>query len=406
MQFIKNWYHYVLAWLGNIVYLFPSRKIYIIGITGTKGKSTVVELLNAILEGAGKKTATLSSIHVRIAGKREENITETTMPGRFFIKKFLRNAVSAGCEYAIIEVTSEGIIQHRHQFIDFDAVLFLNIHPEHIESHGSYEAYRAAKLKFFTDVAKPTKKKKFFFINKRDKEAHLFVNAAGVNEVIYFDRETFTHTCLKGKRNALGLWLAYDFNLENAAAASTTAQNLGLSWDQIEKSLKTFSGLQGRMDIVQEAPYKIIVDYAHTPDSLEAVYKSLAGPRRKKLICVFGSCGGGRDKWKRPVLGNIASQYCKSVILTDEDPYDENPELIISQIASGLSEKHKKLLKNPKQTEGVWKLLDRRGAITKAKSIAKKGDILVITGKGSEQWIHVKNGKRIPWSDREAALGE
>jgi len=405
MKLLKDIYHFLYAWLGNIIYRFPSRKIFVIGITGTKGKSSVVELLTTILESVGKHVAVLSSTRMKVGAQDEKNQTENTMPGRFFIQKFLRDAVDAGCEFAIIEVTSQGVLQHRHRFIDFDAALFLNIHPEHIEAHGSYETYRGAKLKFFSDVFRFSRKeKKLFFINRLDKEADRFSLAVSGGEIVYFNRETFIKDRFLGKANTLGDWFSYDFNLENAALAAAVGEQLGVSREQIVKAFKSFSGFPGRMDIVQEKPFRIVVDYAHTPDSLEAVYKALSGTRGKKLICVLGSCGGGRDAWKRPVFGKIASAYCKSIIITDEDPYDESPEKIMQEIISGLSEEKKKLLEEPRATGGVWKIIDRKAAINHAKSIAKKGDIVVITGKGSENSIHIKNGEKIPWSDREAAL--
>ena len=191
MRILKSWYHYLLAWLGSIIYGRPSRDIFVLGITGTKGKSTVVELVNAILEAAGKKTAILSSMRQKVGSDNEQNLTDNTMPGRFFIQKFLRRATAAGCQYAIIEVTSEGVAQSRHRFIDFDAALFLNLHPEHIERHGSFEKYRAAKVKFFFDAARQSnKQRKLFFINEHDAAGRYFSDAvAGLSQIFYFSRQ-------------------------------------------------------------------------------------------------------------------------------------------------------------------------------------------------------------------------
>src|SRR3989344_4054113 len=149
---LRKIYHFSLAWIGSVIYKNPSWDIYVLGVTGTKGKSTVVEMINAIMEAAGKRTAIVSSVRFKIGSEIRENRTGMTMPGRFFIQKFLREAVDKDCQYAFIEVTSQGISQSRDRFINFDAGLITNLHPEHIESHGSFENYRRSKLSFFTHI--------------------------------------------------------------------------------------------------------------------------------------------------------------------------------------------------------------------------------------------------------------
>ena len=158
LNYLKNIYHYVLAWVGSVLSWFPSREIFVLGVTGTKGKSTTVELINEILEAAGKKTAMISSLRFKIGDQSIKNLSSNTMPGRFFIQRKLRQAVNAGCKYFLMEVTSQGIAQHRHRFIDFDAALYTNVKPEHIEAHGSFENYRDAKVSFFDYAAHHSKK--------------------------------------------------------------------------------------------------------------------------------------------------------------------------------------------------------------------------------------------------------
>ncbi len=410
MHFLKGIYHYLLAWVGALIYGFPSRKIFVLGVTGTKGKSTTIELINAILESAGKKTALISSIRFKIAGETIKNMSGMSMPGRLAIQKFLWKAVRIGCQYALIEVTSQGIIQHRHRFIDFDAALFTNLHPEHIEAHGSFEKYRSAKVSFFEDVAEYSKKSnKIFFINEADKSAEHFAAAVDENvKVVYFSRESFIRKELGGGSVSIGDWLSGNFNLENAAAASAFAESRGLGWPEIKKSLQNFTGAPGRLEYIRRVPFAVVIDYAHTPDSLEKVYEKLRADlpnKRNRLICVLGAAGGGRDKWKRPVMGKIASEYCDEAILTNEDPYDERPEAIINEIAAGFSHpesgKHAPRGQSPFAGKEFLKIVDRREAIAKATSLAKKGDIVIITGKGSEDWIHIARGKKIPWSERK-----
>jgi len=371
-------YHFLLAWASNILYRHPSGKLVVIGVTGTKGKSTVVELLNTIFKEAGEKVVLSSSIRFQVGGNSWANSTGNTMPGRGYIQKLLRDGVSAGCKYGIIEVVSEGTIQNRHKFIDFDAAIFTGLHPEHIESHGSLEKYRDAKLKFFRDVKKYSKKgNKKFVINKNNEHSKYFIDVAGNEEVVLYDR-------YNGALKLVG-----DFNKENAAAAAAVARSLGISDEVIGRALRAFTGVPGRMEFVKREPFSVVVDYAHTPDSLEAVYKTLKPEGEKKLICVLGSAGGGRDKWKRPKLGEIASRYCDEIILTDEDPFDEDPRVILLDIEAGISN----------SSIRVREVLDRREAIRHAINLAGNGDVVVITGKGSEPYIRVSGGRRINWSD-------
>lgn len=399
MKSLKSIYHFFLSWFGALLYGHPSKKLFVIGVTGTKGKSTTVELINAVLESSGKRTAFISSVQVKIGGEHFPNLTDNTMPGRFFIQRFLRKALGRGAEYAVIEVTSQGVEQYRHRFIDFDAAVFLNLRPEHIEAHGSFDIYRAAKVRFFRDVARCSRKgKKFFFMNQGDVASGYFREAAdGYGELRYFSRDSFIETRLARGKVSIGDWLSNDFNLENAAAATAVAEALSIPWDRVKAALTSFKGVAGRMDVVVRNPFQVIIDYAHTPDSLEAVYKFLAGQRAKaggrKLVCVFGSAGGGRDAWKRPEMGRIAARYCREVVLTDEDSYDDDPAQIIGEIKAGaLSEKFSE--------EKIYEIPDRKEAIKKALELARRGDTVILTGKGTERWMPGRGGDRIPWDER------
>jgi UDP-N-acetylmuramoyl-L-alanyl-D-glutamate--2,6-diaminopimelate ligase len=414
-RFIPDWflsfYHFILAFLGALVYSFPSRRLKIIGITGTNGKTTTTEMVSKILEEVGYKIALLNSTRFKIGKDEELNRLRMTMPGRFFIQRFLRKAVDSGCQYAILEVTSEGIKQHRHRFIKFDVAVFTNLAPEHIEAHGSFEKYREAKGKLFQTT------KGIHIINVEDENANYFLK--------FLAKKKITYGLKKGDFNlentSLKLKIPGEFNLYNALAAISVATSQGIDKKFAQKVLEEFKGVPGRMEEVISKPFKVIVDYAFTPNALEKVYSTLANLHEyptnstnireisgqiranSRLICVLGACGGGRDKWKRPILGKLAAKYCDEVIVTNEDPYDENPMEIIEQVAKGAENIS---INQPNQHKSaVHKILDRREAIREALKLAKEGDIVVITGKGCEPSIVVK-GKKIPWDDRRVAREE
>ncbi len=399
MEFFRSLYHYSLAWLGSYIYGRPSRNIFVIGVTGTKGKSTVIEIISAILEAAGKKTALISSVRQKIDDASCSNMTGMSMPGRFSIQRFLKESVQSGCDYAIIEVTSQGILQHRHRFIDFGGVIITNLEPEHIEAHGSFEKYRASKAKFFNDVALYSEKMpKLFFINSDMRDCCYFMEAVRENgKVIFYNKKDVMELKIKTK-------LIGEFNLENIAAAIAFARSMNIDWETIKNAIELFNGVPGRLEFVQKIPFSVVIDYAHTPDSLEKVYKTLKSHKvpgwtvksqKSKLICVLGSAGGGRDAWKRPVMGKLAADYCGQIILTNEDPFNEDPENIINEIASGIPEDSKNKIKI---------ILDRKEAIRMAIKLAKKNDTVIITGKGSEPYMRISGGKKIPWNEKEIAL--
>ncbi len=432
-SFLVGFYHFAWAFLGALIYRFPSRRLKVIGVTGTHGKTTVVDLATQILEQAGFKTACSCSIKFRIAEKEKENRLKMTMPGRGLLQKFLREAVNKGCKYAVLEVTSEGVLQHRHRFIRFDTMVFTNLFKEHIEHHGSFENYKKAKSAYFK------KCKGMHIINIDDENAEYFLNfpsrqkfCFGLDELkiekLKIDwklkienwkfikatqaQETESGVNFKIDEMLFSLKLLGGFNVYNALAAISVALSQGVSLEICKKALERAKGIPGRMEEVILEPFRVVVDYAFTPDALQQVYQTLINNSQnlttnnqqliteRKLVCVLGACGGGRDKWKRPILGEIAAKHCREVIITNEDPYDENPMEIINQIAKGVVEGTRFLRRQ------VFKVLDRREAIRKALELAKPGDTVIITGKGCEPWICVEKGKKIPWDDRKVVREE
>lgn len=400
-------YHWLMAFLAAVIYRFPSRKIFVLGVTGTKGKTSALEILNAILEKAGHKTAIANSLRFKIGKESWKNKQKMTMPGRFFAQKFLRKAVNEKCQYALLETTSEGIVQHRHKFIELNALVFTNLTPEHIESHGSFENYRNAKLKLFKALEKSKTKNKIIIINKDDKNADYFLNF-DVPQKIKYGLENLESYELKSdgidfqiNGQKISSKLYGEFNLYNILAAIAFAKSQNIGMETIKNALEKFSGIEGRLERVDCGQnFKVIVDYAHTPDSLEKVYKVFQNTRK---ICVLGSAGGGRDKWKRPEMGKIAATRCDEIILTNEDPYDENPATIIEEIETGFSQIPNSKFQTP---NSYFKILDRSKAIAKALELAQAGNTVIITGKGAEPWLMGPNGTKIKWDDRQIAREE
>ncbi|MEK7647089.1 MAG: UDP-N-acetylmuramoyl-L-alanyl-D-glutamate--2,6-diaminopimelate ligase [Patescibacteria group bacterium] len=422
---LQPFYHWFLGAIGAFWYGYPSRSLTIIGVTGTNGKSTVVNLLDAILSESGIKAASVSSVRFKIGEREWPNELKMTMPGRFILQKFLAQAKKEKATHAIIEATSEGIRQFRHKNIKWDILVFTNITPEHIESHGGFAKYCAAKLNLFQVPHKVS------VINADDPSAELFFEKSIAPEKIGYGIKSSAasrenkYKLVAGRmieasdvkmdarrvefiveKEKFILPLVGEFNVYNALAALSVARVLNISSDKIKRAFAGFKTVPGRMEFINESqPFRVVVDYAHTPDSLEKVYKTLketvpfSVARSAKMICVLGSAGGGRDKWKRQEFGKIAAKHCDTVILTNEDPYDEDPQAIIDEIEKGffqaasLSDKAARL----------YKILDRGEAIKKAVWSAASADTVIITGKGSEPVIMGPKGSRMPWNDgREA----
>jgi UDP-N-acetylmuramoyl-L-alanyl-D-glutamate--2,6-diaminopimelate ligase len=410
-DFILYWYHWKLAFLGALVFCFPSRKIKVIGVTGTKGKSTVVVLAGKILKEK-HKTGWISSLTINDGKKEVMNPYHMTMPGRFFIQKTLRQMVKNGCEYALVEVTSEGIKQHRHRFINWAGVVFTNLAPEHIEAHGGFANYRQAKEKLFAAAAK--NKESFGVYNLDDENVGEFLkydikekygygrqeqntkhklqtkhNLQITNIQLEADNSQFEINGVKLRTNLLG-----EFNVYNAACAAAIGRACGIALEKSAEALGKIKSIPGRLEAIDEGQnFSIIVDLAHTPDSFEKVFQLFKNLPHNKIISVFGSAGGGRDKWKRPELGKIASKYSDQIFITNEDPYDEDALSIANDILAGCDKGKADII------------LDRRQAIARALSLARAGDTVLILGKGTEQTLVVGNNK-IKWDDREVTREE
>lgn len=408
-----NFYHWVLANLGALIYGFPSDKLIVIGVTGTKGKSTTSYLIAKFLESAGHKVGLTSTIIFKIGKKEWLNDKKMTMLGRFGLQKMLRQMARAGCEYAVIETSSEGIAQYRNAGISYDIALFTNLSPEHLESHGSYDKYRAAKGKLFQGLAYGKKKgiPKTAVINLDDPEADYFLKFNSRNagftlnnsykksakEIISAEAVSVKDDGSEFKINGVDFKtkLLGKFNAYNIVGALAVCKILGVELKNLKKTVFSLDSVPGRMEFINEGQnFQAIVDYAHEPASLKALYSIVREMPHKRVIHIFGGTGGGRDRARRPVMGEIADQNAQIIILTDDDPYGEDEMKIISDIKKGIVKK--------KEGESLYIIPDRAAAIQKGAEMAGEGDIVLITGKGCEQKMAI-GGKIIPWDDRRVA---
>jgi len=413
-------YHFLLAFTGNVVYRFPGRKLICIGVTGTNGKSTTIELINSILKSAGYKTGMISTVAFEIDGKRTDNKTSRTTLGRWQTPKMLRAMVKSGCQYAVIEVASEGIVQYRTWGIPFDVAVFTNLSPEHLNTHKTMTNYRNAKGKLFASLALSKHKKRLgsghkelvpsvSIVNADDREAKYFaafpadkaflfgkkkgeVLAKSINQngkltfdVSYQNKNYYIQTDLVGS-----------FNVYNILAAWCVGFSQGIDPRKIKWGIEAVKSVKGRMEkVAEQNGVKYYIDYAMTPDSYEMLFAEMRQIAQGKVIAVFGAAGD-RDRAKRPLIGEVAARMADYTILTDDEPYSEDPKKIISEIEAGFK---KAGLSN------YTVVHDRKAAFREAAKIARAGDVVVVPGIGHQAYRNIGGDKKIAWDEAEIIRG-
>ncbi|MCR4313668.1 MAG: UDP-N-acetylmuramyl-tripeptide synthetase [Candidatus Uhrbacteria bacterium] len=419
-------YHYVLARLAAFLYGHPSEKLIVIGVTGTNGKSTTVQFIGRLLESSGERVGWTTTASFKVADREWVNDKKMTMLGRFQTQKLLREMVEAGCRYAVIETSSQGIMQSRHIGINYDVVAFTNLTPEHIEAHGGFENYKVAKGELFDRLHRLSRKhldgreiEKAIVVNLDDPFAEYFLSFEadryggcswrGVQPELQTQLNTTPVLAAEGAFEGTCTTFSWDgenihlkpigrFYLENALVAMAVVSMLGVDREVIRRGIEELESVPGRLERVDEGqPFTVIVDYAYEPAALKAVYEAIGLITHRRLIHILGSAGGGRDVARRRILGEMAAQHDDIVIVANEDPYDEDPMQIVNDVADAAGANGK--------MDGVdlYRILDRQEAIDFAVKIAEPDDLVLITGKGSEPVMAVANGKKIPWDDRSAA---
>jgi UDP-N-acetylmuramoyl-L-alanyl-D-glutamate--2,6-diaminopimelate ligase len=379
----------------------PARSLRVIAVTGTNGKTTTVNYINEVLKEAGKITAMFSTAVIEVAGKRQLNDLNATVASTQRMQEFFRDAKKAKVDYVVLEVTSHSLEQHKLSTVPIEVAVMTNLTQDHLDYHKTMERYAAAKGKLFAGRPK-------FIVLNRDDEWFDFFNQfqASQQKITYGEHDEAEARIDRYKlykkgseasividhqtKLELATALPGKYNIYNMTAAAATMYLLGIKLKDIVEGVANLEGVPGRFErVVEGKGYDVVVDYAHTPDALEKLLEAAKSVTKNRVILVFGATGD-RDKGKRPIMGGIAAKLANRIILTDEESYNEDPQAIRDQVREGIE-----------QAKGGMKMVeipDRHEAIAKALSIAMKGDTILITGMGHEQY-RIVNGERLPWND-------
>ncbi len=420
LKFIRPYYHGLMALVASIYYGNPSSKLIVIGVTGTAGKSTTVQMLAWILnhtnihphpkplpegEGGKRKTGFITTVSFCDGKKEFINKHGLSMPGGWLLQKQLKTMLEHGCKYAIVECTSEGLAQNRHLGIKFDAAVLTNLSPAHIEAHGGFENYRKAKGKLFESLS--AKGLGLSIVNGDDDNAEWFLQfeAKKKNKGGFMQHNNNNNNNRNAHKISKGfeleginfeVKLPGTFNLYNALLAVVTAHELGVDYQQAANALSSFIKIRGRMEEVKNnRGFRIFVDYGCEPVSIKAALLAANSMPHQRLIHVFGSTGGHRDVVKRFLFGQISARLADVIIITNDDVYDSDPERIADDIVEGIRQVESEKLK----VKSVLRHLDRRFAIAEALKMAEKNDTVLITGKGSEQFLVLPGNLRVEWDE-------
>lgn len=402
-------YHKLIAVAAALFYQFPAKQMLVIAVTGTKGKTSTSNMIHRIFTEAGKKTGLLTTINFKVGEDEERNTTNHTTIGPFQLQKKIREMANARCEVLVVEVTSHAILQSRLWGIAADTVVFTNLSQDHLDYHGTMEEYRNAKGKLFEQLNSSVRKpgiSKISVVNQDDAE-HEYFNGFPCDQLFEFGIVKGSYSARNLQPDAEGtmfllripngeielrLPIPGKMNVYNALAAATVATAHKINLQTIKTALESMPPLPGRLEVIEEGqPFTVVVDFAHTEESLRQVLEMFRALTRGKLVVVFGATGE-RDTGKRPKMGAVVHGYADQIILSNDDPYGEDPLEIARMVREGIPRK---------EGQNFWQVLDRKEAIRLALSMAQnKEDTVIIAGKGAEAYQLIGR-QRIPHDDRQ-----
>lgn len=412
---VVNIYHGICAFFAALKYNFPARKMFIVGVTGTKGKTSTSNYIWSVLSCGGFKTGMMTTANFRINDFEEINSLHMSMPSPFIIQKKLKEMLDKGVTVAVVEMTSEGMRQHRNAFIPVDVAVFTNLTPEHISSHGSFEAYKKAKTSLFKSFShnvrtfSGTTIPRTIIANTDSEHADYYLSFSCDKKITFglksgeiraSDIESSpAKTNFKIKNDSFELSIPGIFNVYNALPAIIVGQIFSISTEKIFNGLNALRTIPGRMEIINEGQkFTVIVDFAHEAASMSSLLRSVKSFKKasSKIIVLSGAAGGGRE---RGPMTEVVARESDFLILTVEDAYESDPEELTKKILDIAVLQGKILDSN------VFRITDRGEAIRKALSLAQTDDIVLITGKGGEQIMVTAEGS-IPWNEREIVREE
>ena len=382
----------------------PSRRLRVIAITGTNGKTTTANFLNEILKEAGNKTAMFSTANIEIAGEQILNDLNATVGTTARMQRFFKDAKKAEVDFVIIEATSHALVQHKLDGVPIEMAIMTNLTQDHLDYHKTMDNYATAKAKLFKMKPKfivlNSDDEWFDYFNKFEARDQKITYGSDKNAEVKIDRVKLykkgseAHLTIDNNVSVeLATNLPGKYNVYNMTAAASAAYLLGVPLASLQEGAANLEAIPGRFErAVEGKPYDVVVDYAHTPDALEKLLETAKAITKNRVLLVFGATGD-RDKEKRPIMGQIAAKNADRIFITDEECYSEDPDKIRADIISGIN-------KDGDLPANVREIADRRGAIAKALSVAQKGDIVLITGMGHEVF-RIIDGEKMPWNDAE-----
>lgn len=418
---LMNAFHYGESRTAQIIHRDPTTSLIVIGIVGSKGKTTTANMIWSTLQASGAKAGLIGTANIRIGQQERLNPYHLTMPGAFVLQKLFSEMVAAGCKYVVLEVPSEGQTQYRHVGIHFDVLVFTNVTEELMAPHNfRMDILHKHNKRVFSQTARQKPKmiagkkiEPMIVANADSEHAAAYTNFPIKKKVSYSIKADSDYQANSIKASKEGtdfvvrdvdyhINIVGPVNVANATAAVAVARELGVLPGQIEQGFRDLESIPGRMEPIDEGQsFTVFVDYAHEEAGMQALMESAQAMKSKssKIIVLLGAEGGGRDKKKRPIMGEIVGKVADYVVISNVDPYEDDPMPIIEDIAKG-SEKA-----NKKRDKDLFLIEDRRAGIHKALELANKGDLVFITGKGAEQTI-VIDGKSKPWDDRKVVREE